>query len=224
MCVLPAGRTGRGRQTGSWSDSTAGRVWVHRKLLLYWDFHTQPSLGFTENTVVQEKTKRKYLERGSCVDDNTLLMSKVRGPHHLVDEVRDECADWLELIKKKATIAVMTTCYTRVVRNPHSSIPITSNTEADELPVHEKKSLPGAIQKLTAIHTGSNIAWSDESLNFRDGCVWKSQVSSFWKTSLSGINIQSHLNFLLPSFFILMSFWCTDLLPCAFQIFGLTTN
>ncbi len=26
-----------------------GLVWVFQKLLIYWDFHTQPSLGFTEN-------------------------------------------------------------------------------------------------------------------------------------------------------------------------------
>ncbi len=26
-----------------------GLVWVFQKLLIYWDFHAQPSLGFTEN-------------------------------------------------------------------------------------------------------------------------------------------------------------------------------
>ncbi len=32
-----------------------GLVWVFHKLLIYWDFHTQPSLEFTEND--PKKTK-----------------------------------------------------------------------------------------------------------------------------------------------------------------------
>ncbi len=43
------------------------------------------SLGFTENG----PKKRKYSVSGSCVDDNALLMSEVRG----------EWADWLEMIE-----------------------------------------------------------------------------------------------------------------------------
>jgi len=42
------------------------------KLLIYWDFHAQPSLGFTENG----PKKRKYPVSGSCVDENALLMSE----------------------------------------------------------------------------------------------------------------------------------------------------
>ncbi len=42
---------------------------------IYWDFHAQPSLGFTENGL----KKRKYPVSGSCVDKNALLMSEVRG-------------------------------------------------------------------------------------------------------------------------------------------------
>ncbi len=57
------------------------------KLLIYWDFHTQPSLGFTENS----PKKRKYPVSGSCVDENALLMSEVRG----------EWADWLEMIERQ---------------------------------------------------------------------------------------------------------------------------
>ncbi len=45
------------------------------KLLIYWDFHAQPSLGFTENG----QKKRKYPVSGSCVDENALLRSEVRG-------------------------------------------------------------------------------------------------------------------------------------------------
>ncbi len=47
-----------------------GLVWVFDKLLIYWDFHTQPSLGFTENG----PKKRKYPVSGSCVDENALLI------------------------------------------------------------------------------------------------------------------------------------------------------
>ena len=48
---------------------------------------SQPSLGFTENG----PKKRKYPVSGSCVDENALLMSEVRG----------EWADWLEMIERQ---------------------------------------------------------------------------------------------------------------------------
>ncbi len=51
-----------------------GLVWVFKKLLIYWDIYSQPSLGFTENG----PKNRKYLVSGSCVDINALLMSEVR--------------------------------------------------------------------------------------------------------------------------------------------------
>ncbi len=61
-------------------------VWVFQKLLIYWDFHTQPSLGFTENG----PKKRKYPESGSCVDKNALI-----------SEARGEWADLLEMIERE---------------------------------------------------------------------------------------------------------------------------
>ncbi len=68
-------------QNGEESDFERGMVvvpdgldWVFQKLLIYWDFHAQPSLGFTENG----PKKRKYPVSGSCVDENALLMSEVR--------------------------------------------------------------------------------------------------------------------------------------------------
>ncbi len=48
---------------------------------------TQPSLGFTENG----PKNRKYPVSDSCVDENALLMSEVRG----------EWADWLEMIERQ---------------------------------------------------------------------------------------------------------------------------
>ncbi len=76
-----------------WSSSSSsgfgsdGLVWVFQKLLIYWNFHVQPSLGFTENGT----KKRKYPVSGSCVDENALLMSEVRG----------EWVDWLEIIERQ---------------------------------------------------------------------------------------------------------------------------
>ncbi len=64
-----------------------GLVWVFQKLLIYWDFHTQLYLGFTENG----PKKRKYPVSGSCVDETALLMSDVRG----------EWTDWLEIKERK---------------------------------------------------------------------------------------------------------------------------
>ncbi len=52
-----------------------GLVRVFHKLLIYWDFQAQPSIGFTENG----PKKIKYPVSGSCVDENDLLMSEVRG-------------------------------------------------------------------------------------------------------------------------------------------------
>ncbi len=60
---------------------------LFQKQLIYWDFHAQPSLRFTENG----PKKRKYQMSGSCVHENALLMSEVRG----------EWADWLEIIKRQ---------------------------------------------------------------------------------------------------------------------------
>ncbi len=52
-----------------------GLVWVFQKL------------GFTENG----PKKRNYPESGSCVDENALLKSEVRG----------EWTDWLEMIERQ---------------------------------------------------------------------------------------------------------------------------
>ncbi len=64
-----------------------GLVGVFQKLLISWDFHDQPSLGFTENGL----KKRKYPVSGSCADENDLLMSEVKG----------EWADCLEMIERQ---------------------------------------------------------------------------------------------------------------------------
>ncbi len=45
---------------------TEGFVWLFQKLLIYWNFHKQLSLGFTENGL----KKRKYPVSGSSVGKN----------------------------------------------------------------------------------------------------------------------------------------------------------
>jgi len=68
---------------GDLSDFEHGMVVVARQagvLLIYWDFHAQPYLGFTENGL----KKRKYPVSGSCVDENALLMSEENGQASLV--------------------------------------------------------------------------------------------------------------------------------------------
>ncbi len=56
----------------TWNGCSDGLVWVFQKLLIYWDFYAQPSLGFTENG----PKNRKYPVSGSCVE-NALLMSEI---------------------------------------------------------------------------------------------------------------------------------------------------
>ncbi len=70
-----------------WLLLPGGLIRVFQKLLIYWDFQAQPSPEFTENG----PKKRKYPVSGSCVDENALLMSEVRG----------EWADWLEMIERQ---------------------------------------------------------------------------------------------------------------------------
>ncbi len=50
-----------------------GLIRVFQKLLIYCDFHAQPSLGFTENG----QKNVKYPVSGSCVD--ALFMSEGNG-------------------------------------------------------------------------------------------------------------------------------------------------
>jgi len=52
-----------------------GPVLVFYNLLNYWDFHTQPFLGFRKNGVKREK----HPVCCSLVGENALLMLEVRG-------------------------------------------------------------------------------------------------------------------------------------------------
>ncbi len=79
-----------------------GLVWIFKKLLIYWDFHTQPSLGFTENGPKQEKisSERQLCGRKCLVD--------VRGQRRMGRLVRDD---------RKATVTQITTRYNQDMQN-----------------------------------------------------------------------------------------------------------
>ncbi len=69
---------------------------------------TQPSLGFTENG----PKKRKYPVSGSCVDENALLMSEVRG----------EWGGRLVRDDRKATVTQITARYNQGMQNTISEL------------------------------------------------------------------------------------------------------
>ncbi len=154
-----------------------GLVWVFQKLLIYRDFHSQPSLGFTENG----PRKRNYSVSGSCVDKNGLLISEVRG----------EWADWLEIIVTQITtrynqgmqntISERTTCRTlkqmdSSSRRPHR-VPLLSAKN------RKRKLQFTQAQQNWTIEDWKNVAWSDESrflMRHSDGRVriWRKEHES----------------------------------------------
>ncbi len=81
---------------------------------MYWYFHAQPFLGFTENG----PKKRKYPVSSSCMKENALLMSEENGQTVIYD--------------RKATVTEIPTCYNQGMQNTISEC-TTSNPEADGL-------------------------------------------------------------------------------------------
>lgn len=45
------------------SDVVAVARWVFKKLLIYWNFHTQPTMGLTENGLKKRKEKTVVADR-----------------------------------------------------------------------------------------------------------------------------------------------------------------
>ncbi len=76
-------------------------VWVFQKLLIYWDFHTQPSLGFTENGPKQKISSKRQLCGQKCLVD-------VRGQRRMGRLVRDD---------RKATVTQINTRYNQGMQN-----------------------------------------------------------------------------------------------------------
>ncbi len=131
-------------------------VWVFQKLLIYWDLHTQPSLGFTEN----DPKKRKYPVSGSCVDENASLMSEVRG-------------EWAD---RKATVTQITTRYNQGMQNTISECTTCrtlkqmdySSRRPHRVPLLSAKNRKRRLRFAQAHQNWTtedckNVAWSDES-------------------------------------------------------------
>ncbi len=157
-----------------WATGTLpdGLVWVYQKLLIYWDFHAQPSLGFTENGL----KKRKYPVSGSCVDENALLMP--RGQRRMGRLVRDD---------RKATVTQINTRYNQGMQNTISERTTRralkqmgySSRRPHRVPLLSAKNRKRRLQFAQAhqhwtIENWKNVAWSDESqflLRHSDGRV-----------------------------------------------------
>ncbi len=152
-----------------WLKVPDGLVWVFQKLLIYWDFHTQLSLGFTENG----PKKRKYPVSGSCVDENALLMSEVRG-------------EWAD--DRKATVTQIITRYNQGMQNTiseqttHRTLKQMgySSRRPHQVLLLSAKNRKRRIQFTQAhqnwtIEDWKNVAWSDESrflLQYFLGTLW----------------------------------------------------
>ncbi len=74
-------------------------VWVFQKLLIYWDFHSQPSLWFTENGT--EISSERQMCGWKCLVD-------VRGQRRMGRLVRDD---------RKTTVTQITTHYNQDLQN-----------------------------------------------------------------------------------------------------------
>ncbi len=136
-------------------------VWVFQKLLIYWDFHTQPSLGFTENG----PKNRKYPVSGSWCGRKCLV--DVRGQGRMNRLVRDD---------RKATVTQITTRYNQSVQNTISEHTIRrtlkqmcySSRRPHQVLLLSAKNRKQR-QQFTQDHQNwtiedcRNIAWSDES-------------------------------------------------------------
>ncbi len=150
-----------------------GLVWVFQKLLIYWDFHEQPSLEFTENG---PKT-RKYPVSGRCVDKNAWLMSEVRGQRRMDRLVRDD---------RKAKVTQITrynqdmqnTIFERTTRQTLKRMGYSSR-RPHRVPLLSAKNRKQRLQFTQAqqnwtIEDWKNVAWSNESrflLQHSDGMV-----------------------------------------------------
>ncbi len=142
-------------------------------MLIYLDFYTQPSLGFTENG----PKKRKYPVSGSCVDENALLMSKVRDD-------------------RKATVTQITTHYNQGMQNTISEHTTRrtlkqmgySSRRPHRVPLLSAKNRKRRLKFAQAhqnwtIEDWKTVAWSDDSrflLRHSDGRVriWRKEHES----------------------------------------------
>ncbi len=157
-----------------------GPVWVFQKLLIFWDFHAQPSLGFTENGPKKKISSEQQLCGWKCIVD-------VRGQRRMSRLVRDD---------RKATVTQITTRYNQYMQNTiseHTTRRTLKQMSYNSRRPHRVSLLSAKNRKRSlqftqaqqnwAIEDWKNVAWSDESrflLRHSDGRVriWRKEHES----------------------------------------------
>ncbi len=136
-----------------------GLVWVFHKLLIYWDFHAQPSLVFTENEKEKISSERQLCGWKCLVD--------VRGQRRMDRLVRDD---------RKATVTQINTRYNQDLQNiisEHTTRRTLKQMSSSSRRPHRvlllsDKNRTRRIQfaqdhQNWTIEDWKNVAWSDES-------------------------------------------------------------
>ncbi len=148
-----------------------GLIWVFHKLLIYWDFHAQPSLGFTVNGPKKIISSERQLCGRKCLVD-------VRGQGRMSRLVRDD---------RKTTVTQIITHYNQGLQNTISEHTThrtlkqmgSSSRRPHRVLLLSAKNSTRRIQ-FTQDHQNwtivdwKNVAWSDESrflLQHSDGRV-----------------------------------------------------
>ncbi len=148
-----------------------GLVWVFQKLLIYWDFHAQTSLGFREWSEKEKvSSERQLCGRKWLVD--------VRGQRRMGRLVKDD---------SKATVTQITTRYNQGIQNTISERTTRrtlkqmgySSRRPHRVPLLSAKNRKRWLQFEQAhwnwtIEDWKNVPWSDESrflLRHSDGRV-----------------------------------------------------
>ncbi len=157
-----------------------GPVWVFQKLLIYWDFLTQPSLVYREWS---EKEKISS-ERQLC---GWKYLVDVRGQRRMGRLVRDD---------RKTTVTQITTRYNQGMQNTISERTTRrtlkqrgySSRRPHRVPLLSAKNRKRSLQFTQAhqnwtIEDWKNVAWSDESrflLRHSDGRgrLWRKEHES----------------------------------------------
>ncbi len=161
-----------------WLLGPDGLVWVFQKLLIYWDFHAQPSLGLTE---IGQKKEKISSERQLC---GRKCLVDVRGQRRMGRLIRDD---------RKATVTQITARYNQVMQNTISEHTTRqtlkqmgySSRRPHRVPLRSAKNKKRRLQFTQAhqnwtIEDWKSVAWSDESrflLRHSDGRVkiWRKE-------------------------------------------------
>ncbi len=173
----PSIRTGKKGDLSDWTWNGCwcqnGLVWVFQKLLIYWDFHAQPSLGFTENG----PKKRNFPVSCNCGGRKCLV--DVRGQRRIGRLVRDD--------RKATATQIHHSLQTNVCRIPslntqhlepwsrwapaaedHTGVLLLSTKN------RKRRYNSHRLHQNWTIEDWKNVAWSDESrflLRHSDGRI-----------------------------------------------------